>query len=143
VDDFPQAYDLIDRGEREGFLLTRDAHARARLLLCGYGAWFEGRLAGVGGLETELYKRERVAEIIGLYTITRFKGEGVGSNIVDHLLGVAEDRACKSVFACTANARAAEFFVRNGFERVSSKDVPKEKWKHRRGRRPMTFSREL
>lgn len=143
LDDFAQAHDLIDRGEKEGFLLTREAYARARLLLCGYGAWFEGRLAGVGGLETELYRRDRVAEIIGLYTITRFKGEGVGSNIVDHLLGVAEEKSFRSVFACTSNDRAAEFFLRNGFERVSSKDVPREKWKHRRGRRPMTFLREL
>jgi N-acetylglutamate synthase-like GNAT family acetyltransferase len=124
-------------------LLPRDAPSRARLLLCGYGAWFEGRLAGVAGLETELYRRDRMAEIVGLYTITRFKGEGVGSNIVDHLLGVAEERSCRSVFACTANDRAADFFLRNGFVRVSSKDVPREKWKQRRGRRPMTFLREL
>jgi amino-acid N-acetyltransferase len=143
VDDFAHAHDLLDRGERDGFLLARGAHARARLLLCGYGAWFEGRLAGIAGLETELYRRDRIAEIIGLYTITRFKGEGVGSNIIDHLLGVAEAKACRAVFACTAHERAAEFFLRNGFERVSSKDVPREKWKQRRGRRPMTFLREL
>jgi N-acetylglutamate synthase-like GNAT family acetyltransferase len=143
ADDFAQAHDLLDRGEREGFLLPRDAHARARLLLCGYGAWFEGRLAGVAGLETELYRRERYAEIIGLYTITRFKGEGVGSDMLDYLLGVAEDKGCHAVFACTANDRAGSFFLRNGFVRVSPSDVPAEKWRHRRGKRPMTFLREL
>jgi N-acetylglutamate synthase-like GNAT family acetyltransferase len=79
----------------------------------------------------------------GLYTITRFKGEGVGSDIVDHLLGVAEEKGCHAVFACTANERAAGFFIRNGFERVTPSDVPAEKWKHRRGKRPMTFLREL
>jgi N-acetylglutamate synthase-like GNAT family acetyltransferase len=143
ADDFAQAHDLLDRGEREGFLLPRDAHARARLLLCGYGAWFEGRLAGVAGLETGMYRRERFAEVVGLYTITRFKGEGVGSDIIDHLLGVAEEKGCRAVFACTANDRAATFFMKNGFERVAPSDVPAEKWKHRRGKRPMTFLREL
>jgi N-acetylglutamate synthase-like GNAT family acetyltransferase len=143
ADDFAQAFELLDRGEREGFLLARDAHARARLLLSGYGAWFEGRLAGIAGLETELYRRTRHAEVVGLYTITRFKGEGVGIRILDHLFGIAEGKGCRAVFACTSNERAAEFFLRNGFVRVPWRDIPSEKWKQRRRKKPMTFLREL
>lgn len=143
ADDFAQAFDLLDRGEREGFLLARDTPARARLLLSGFGAWFEGRLAGIAGLEVDLYRRTRHAEVVGLYTITRFKGEGVGTRIVDHLVDVAQGKGCRSIFACTRSERAAEFFVRNGFRRAASRDVPAEKWQQRRGRKPMVFLRDI
>lgn len=143
ADDFAQAHDLLDRGEKEGFLLPRDARARSRLVLCGYGAWFEGRLAGIAGLETELYRKSRFGEVIGLYTITRFKGEGVGTRVLDHLVGVAEEKGCRALFACTSNERAADFFLRNGFTRVAAKDVPAEKWRQRRGKKPMAFLRSI
>jgi N-acetylglutamate synthase-like GNAT family acetyltransferase len=143
ADDFAQAFVLLDRGEREGFLLPRDVQERSRLLLSGFGAWFEGRLAGVAGLEIDLYRRTRHAEVVGLYTITRFKGEGVGTRIVDHLVDVAQGKGCRTIFACTSSERAAEFFLRNGFRRASAREVPAEKWKQRRGRRPMTFVKDL
>ena len=39
-------------------------------------------LAGVCALLTEPYRRERAGEITGLYTLTRFLGEGVASELV-------------------------------------------------------------
>jgi amino-acid N-acetyltransferase len=143
VDDFAQANTLLDRGEREGFLLPRDAAERGRLLLGAFGAWFEGRLAGIASLELEAYRRERAAEIVGLYTITRFIGEGVGVRMVEALIEAAGARGFTSIFACTSNERAARFFARNGFERVAPDQVPKRKWRRRQGAYPAAFRREL
>jgi N-acetylglutamate synthase-like GNAT family acetyltransferase len=143
VDDFAQANTLLDRGEREGFLLPRDAAARGRLLLGAFGAWFEGRLAGIASLELEAYRRERAAEIVGLYTITRFVGEGVGVRMIAALVEAAAARGFTSIFACTSNERAARFFARNGFEPVAPDQVPKRKWRRREGEYPAVFCRQL
>lgn len=145
LDDFHEAARLLARGEREGFLLGRDEEARARLLLCGYGAWFEGgRLAGVAGLETERYRRSRIGEVVGLYTITRFQGEGVGVRLIDHLATEARNRGLRALFACTRNTRAASFFTRNGFEAVDDSKAPAAKWRDRgTGERPHVYWRAL
>ena len=129
---------------REGFLLPRDERERARLLLAGYGAWFEGgRLAGIAALETEPYKRDRLAEVVGLYTITRFQGEGIGVYVLQALADIARRRGCRALFACTSNGRSAAFFERSGFCQVETATVPREKWKNRRAGQPMVFWKDL
>lgn len=144
IDDFSQALGLLDRGEREGFLLPRSQRQRARLLLSGFGAWFEGRLAGIASLDTDSYARESTAEVVGLYTITRFKGGGVGVSILEELTAVARSRGCRRIFACTSNARAADFFERNGFVGVAPTAVPAAKWSsRRRGVLPAVLAKDL
>jgi N-acetylglutamate synthase-like GNAT family acetyltransferase len=144
VEHFQDAERLLARGEREGFLLPRTEEEKHRLLLAGYGAWFGGtRLSGVCGLETEAYSRRRIGEVVGLYTITRFQGEGVGVRMVDHLVDVANEAGLRALFACTSNVRAAAFFERCGFERVSPDKVPSVKWFGRRGELPMVLWRDL
>ncbi len=146
ADDFDEALTLLARGEREGFLLPRTAPERARLLLAGFGAWFEGgRLSGIAALETHRYRRNRLGEIVGLYTITKFQGEGVGLRIVDELLAVGRNEGLRAVFACTSNERAADFFSRAGFEEVPSSRAPSSKWRGRTraGKRPRVFWRDL
>lgn len=144
VQHFHEAERLLARGEREGFLLPRDEEQKHRLLLAGYGAWFGGeRLAGVCGLETEAYRRRRVGEIVGLYTITRFQGEGVGVRMIDHVVAAAKESKLKSLFACSSNERAVAFFERCGFERVDPSKVPAVKWAGRRGELPVVLWRDL
>ncbi len=145
VEHFSEAVRLLGRGEREGFLLVRSEEERLRLLLGGYGAWFGGiRLAGVCGLETEIYAGHRVAEVVGLYTITRFQGEGVGVRMIDFLVDVAKERRLRSLFACTSSLRAAAFFQRCGFGAVEPEVVPKAKWVGRRSASlPLVFWRDL
>lgn len=137
VEHFHEAERLLSRGEREGFLLARSSESKQRLLLGGYGAWFAGnRLAGVCGLETEAYGRSRVGEVVGLYTITRFKGEGVGVRMIEHLVSVARAARLRALFACTSSARAVAFFERCGFEKVDWSRAPQAKWAGRRGDKP-------
>ena len=134
LDDFAEALRLVAKGEREGFLRRRDLSERSALLLCGYGAWFEGhRLAGIAGLETRAYARRRLGEIVGLYTITRFKGEGVGVRLLDHLVTQGRSMGLRALFACTANARASRFFERAGFCGVEASRLPQAKWAGRKG----------
>ena len=140
VNDLEEANRMIERGEREGFLAPRDARERAAVLVAGYGAWFPGAsLAGIAGLETDRYRRQRVGEIVALYTITRFLGRGVGVRMVQHLLGVARERGLRAVFACTSNDRAAAFFARSGFRAAGAGEIPESKWRGRPGARPRGF----
>src|SRR5262249_57521057 len=79
IDDFAQAERLLERGQREGLLKHRSVEEMARVLAEGVGASLTGHhLAGVAGLVTAPYVADRCGEIVGLYTITRFKGAGIG-----------------------------------------------------------------
>jgi len=147
LDDFVQADRLLTRGQREGMLKFRTAAGRAQVLAVGYGATIWPRhLAGVAGLLTAPYVAEQAGEIVGLYTITRFKGEGIGERLVNRLLADAERRGLAYVFACAVDERARQFFARLGFEGVPSDDVPAAKWigyDRRRRTRVSVFHRRL
>jgi amino-acid N-acetyltransferase len=129
LDDFAQAERLLDRGQREGVLKLRTPEEIADVLAGGFGAMISGRhLAGVAGLLVAPYVDDRAGEIVGLYTITRFKGEGIGERLVTACVAEADRRGLASVFACAVDARAQQFFERLGFVRVRPADVPAAKW---------------
>jgi N-acetylglutamate synthase-like GNAT family acetyltransferase len=130
IDDFGEVERLLLRGQEEGLLKIRDREEIGEILLCGFGATLGGEhLAGVAALLEEPYVGERTAEIVGLYTISRFKGEGVGGKLMAQILSEARLRGLESVFACTTVARAGLFFEREGFVRVGPEAVPTRKWR--------------
>jgi amino-acid N-acetyltransferase len=129
IDDFPEAEQLIERGQREGLLKPRAADEIADILLSGFGAWVGTRhLAGIAALSTAPYLAERAGEVVSLYTITRFQGEGIGLRLVRHIVEEARRMRLASVFAVTTSQPAAEFFARSGFDAASEDDVPAAKW---------------
>lgn len=129
LDDFAQAERLLERGAREGVLKTRSAEEVAQLLSVSFGVTICGRhLAGVAGLLTAPYAAERAGEIVGLYTITRFKGEGLGERLVQRIVQEAEALGLDYVFACSVDEHARQFFERLGFAPVVSECVPAAKW---------------
>jgi amino-acid N-acetyltransferase len=129
IDDFEEVERLIERGQREGILKLRTPREVAVMLANGYGATIGAHhLAGICALETAAYQSSRAGEIVGLYTITRFKGEGVGGRLVARVLAEARARRLRYVFACTTEERAQAFFERQGFRRVGSNHVPAAKW---------------
>jgi amino-acid N-acetyltransferase len=129
IDDFEAVERLIARGQREGYLKPRTPAEIARILINGFGASISSQhFAGVCGLEIDAYRAERVGEIVGLYTITRFKGEGVGGRLIACALEEAQASGLRYVFACTIDERAESFFERHRFVRVSSDEVPAAKW---------------
>lgn len=129
IDDFEEVERLIARGQREGFLKPRTAAEVACILLNGFGAEIGAHhFAGVCGLETEAYRAEQAGEIVGLYTITRFKGEGVGGRLIARAVEEGRALGLRYVFACTLDPGADAFFARHGFRRVAPDDVPAAKW---------------
>lgn len=129
IDDFEEVERLIERGQREGLLKLRTAEEVAGMLINGYGATIGAHhLAGICALATESYAAERAGEVVGLYTITRFKGEGVGDRLIARVLADARAAGLAYVFACTTEERAQAFFERQGFQRVGSDDVSPAKW---------------
>jgi N-acetylglutamate synthase-like GNAT family acetyltransferase len=147
LDDYVQAERLLERGQREGFLRARSPAEIAEVLAAAFGASISGRhLGGVAALVTAPYERERAGEIVGLYSINRFKGEGVGERLVSRLLAEAVRRGLAYVFACAVDERAKLFFARQGFERVPQTAVPAAKWEGydaRRRERVACFRRDL
>ena len=129
LDEYEQAERLLERGAREGVLKLRSPEQVARVLGAGFGVTVCGRhLAGVAGLLTAPYAAERAGEIVGLYTINRFKGEGLGDRLVARILQEGETLGLDYLFACSVDERAQQFFERQGFVRVGADDVPPSKW---------------
>jgi N-acetylglutamate synthase-like GNAT family acetyltransferase len=130
IDDFEEVEALIARGQNEGFLLRRSEDEIARLLPSCFGYRVgDEHLAGICSLLTEPYHREHAGEITGLYTLTRFQGEGVAVELANEVLKEARARRLKYVFACTAEERAARFFRRLKFREVRSNAVSPAKWR--------------
>ena len=129
IDDFEEVERLIARGQREGFLKPRTPAEVTRILINGFGAEIGSHhFAGVCALEIDAYRDENVGELVGLYTITRFKGEGVGARLVARALEEARALDLRYVFACTIDERAGGFFERLGFVKVAPDDLPAAKW---------------
>ncbi len=128
IDDFDAAADLIARGVSEGYLAPRTPEQIESVLANGFGAFVEGRhLAGIAALLR--HPADRAGELVSLYTLTRFVGEGVGAHLVAFALERAAVLGCRYVFACTTSERVVGFFERNRFRRVDATDVPAEKWR--------------
>jgi amino-acid N-acetyltransferase len=127
LDDFDAAAHLVSRGVEEGYLAPREEAELEGLLECAFGVFIEGRyLAGIGSLIP--YPKERAGEIAGLYTLTRFVGEGVGTHLLRFALETAADAGYGFVFACTTSERVVQFFERHGFELVPPALLPQAKW---------------
>ncbi|HJU27584.1 MAG TPA: GNAT family N-acetyltransferase [Candidatus Binataceae bacterium] len=138
IDDFEEVQALIERGQNEGFLLTRNVDEIACLLPSCFGYRVgDEHLAGIVSLLTEPYRRESAGEITALYTLTRFQGEGVAAELMKEVLKEARERRLRYVFACTSEDRAARFFARlkfpqfgrQRFRRVGPADIAPAKWR--------------
>jgi amino-acid N-acetyltransferase len=129
LDDFEEVEALIQRGQSEGFLLSRSDEEITRLLPSCFGYRIgDERLAGIVSLLTEPYRRERAGEITALYTLTRYQGEGVAAELMTEVLREARARRLRYVFACTSEERAAHLFEQLKFRRISPKEVSAAKW---------------
>jgi amino-acid N-acetyltransferase len=129
IDDFEEVEALIQRGQSEGFLLSRSDEEITRLLPSCFGYRIgDEHLAGIVSLLTEPYRKDRAGEITALYTLTRFQGEGVAAELMTEVLKEARARRLHYVFACTSQERAARLFDHLEFRRVTPKDVSRAKW---------------
>lgn len=129
IDDFHEVEKLLERGEREGFLKARTFPEISLLLFHGYGARLgtdDGELAGFCALLP--YPESKAGEIVGLYTITRFQGEGIGSRLVTTMIAEGEKSGFAYLFAITTQEGAQRLFEKHGFRRVRPEDIAAAKW---------------
>jgi amino-acid N-acetyltransferase len=127
IDDYDPASALIERGEADGFLVPRSQESRDAVLANGLGVFIEGRyLAGIGAILP--HPLENAGEIASLFALTRYVGEGVGSQIVRYAMDRARSQRLAYLFSCTTSDRVEGFFERHGFRRVTPEEVPKAKW---------------
>jgi N-acetylglutamate synthase-like GNAT family acetyltransferase len=130
IDDFHEVETLLERGEREGYLKARSLEEIDQLLLHGYGARLgaaPGELAGFCALLP--YVEDRAGEVAGLYTITRFQGEGIGGRLVTSMIEEGKKQGFAYLFAVTTQEGAQRLFERHGFGRVVSEAVAAAKWR--------------
>jgi N-acetylglutamate synthase-like GNAT family acetyltransferase len=129
LDDFHEVERLLQRAAQAGYLKPRTPHDMARLLLHGYVARLGPASMEPAGFCALLpYADDQAAEIAGLFTITRYQGEGVGGRLVEALVQEAQQQGLAYVFACTTQAGAQRLFVRQGFQRVAPEAVAAGKW---------------
>ena len=127
LDEFDAADRLIQRGVLEGYLLERTPSQLEEVLTHAFGVFVEGRyLAGTGALIP--HPSDACGEIVSLYTLTRFLGEGVGGHLVDFALECASENGFAYVFACTTSGPVKAFFERHGFREVDASQIPADKW---------------
>lgn len=129
LDDFPEAEQLIQRGEQEGALKKRTPSEISQLLLHGYGARLGKERDLVGLCALLPYADDNAGEIAGLYTLKRFHGEGIGSRLVGKALTEGQTRGLAYVFACTNQEGARRLFERFEFHQVTPDAVPAAKWR--------------
>jgi N-acetylglutamate synthase-like GNAT family acetyltransferase len=129
IDDFHEVERLLHRAEQAGYLKPRTPYEMARLLLHGYGARLGPASMEPAGFCALLpYPDDQAAELAGLFTITRYQGEGVGGRLVEALVQEAHRQGLTYVFACTTQAGAQRLFIRQGFQRVAPEAVAAGKW---------------
>ncbi|NGZ27231.1 MAG: GNAT family N-acetyltransferase [Magnetococcales bacterium] len=129
IDDFPAMESLVKRGEQEGFLLPRKEEALLEMMLSGYGAFMaEDRMAGVCALLTRPYVSEKAGEVVGLYTLTRFQGEGVAGRLLHTLRREGRKKGLNYLFACTRTPGVVDFFRHHGFRLCEPGQLPASKW---------------
>jgi N-acetylglutamate synthase-like GNAT family acetyltransferase len=129
LDDFREVEQLLERAEQAGYLKPRNPHEMARLLLYGYSARLGPASMEPAGFCALLpYPNDQAAELAGLFTITRYQGEGVGGRLVEVLVQEAQRQGLHYVFACTTQPGAQRLFVRQGFQQVPPEAVAADKW---------------
>ena len=129
VDDFHEVERLLQRAVQAGSLKPRTPPDMARLLLYGYAARLGPASMEPAGFCALLpYPDDNAAELAGLFTITRYQGEGVGGRLVEALVQEAHQQGLTYVFACTTQPGAQRLFSRQRFQRVTPEDVAASKW---------------
>lgn len=128
-DDYDAVAALLRRGSDLGYLRPRSDEELASVLPRALAFFVAGGSpAGVVALNDSPYRASGFGELETLYTISRFRGEGLGRRLVAALDDHARAVGVARLFAVTASDEAAAFFVSCGYEEVDADGVPDAKW---------------
>jgi adenylate kinase family enzyme/GNAT superfamily N-acetyltransferase len=121
---------LVAESERAGLRFVRRlaeewAGGRNRFDRPGetcFGAWVDGRLVGVCGLNVDPYSAgPGVGRVRHLYVLSDLRGHGVGERLVRHVIAAARGRF-DTLRLRTQNPPAARLYERLGFRRSDGAD---------------------
>ncbi|WP_438446383.1 N-acetyltransferase [Gorillibacterium sp. sgz5001074] len=122
-EDVEALYLLIQKYAEKGIMLPRSRETLLAIIDTFVIAEADGKLIGCGSL-SRLGKD--LVEIRSLGITEGFKGQGIGSQLVDRLLEEARQMGVPTVMALTYEVK---FFERNGFEVVPKEIFPEKVWK--------------
>jgi amino-acid N-acetyltransferase len=121
-EDVEALYVLIQGYADQGIMLPRSREALARHIDSFIVAEENGRLIGCGSL---FRLGPDLVEIRSLGMEEGYKGMGLGSRMVEALIGEARRMRVPKVMALTY---AVDFFRKNGFEVVDKEIFPEKVW---------------
>jgi len=113
---------LIQEYAEKGIMLPRSREAIARMIETFVVAELDGTVVGCGSLfklGTDL------VEIRSLGITDGYKGQGIGSRLVDYLIEEAREMQVPKVMALTYEVA---FFQKNGFTVVQKEIFPEKVW---------------
>jgi amino-acid N-acetyltransferase len=116
-------YEIIQGYAEQGIMLPRSREMLRDQLDSFVIATIEDRMVGCGSL-TRL--GQDLVEIRSLGVTEGYKGQGIGSSIVDFLVREAKEQQIPKIMALTY---AADFFVKSGFEVVPKEIFPEKVWR--------------
>lgn len=123
IDDLDALVVLIQLYAEQGIMLPRSKDALLRQLDSFVVADDDGEIVGCGSL-TKL--NDDLVEIRSLGLLNKYRGQGLGKQIVDHLLELAKQMNVPKVMALTYQV---PFFERLGFIVVPKEIFPEKVWK--------------
>ncbi|MFC5405144.1 N-acetyltransferase [Cohnella soli] len=122
LSDVEALYELIQGYAATGIMLPRSREALSRNIDSFFVAQDGERLIGCGSL---CRLGNDLVEIRSLGIVDGYKGQGVGSRLVDKLMAEAEAQGIPKVMALTLEA---SFFLKNGFTIVEKEIFPEKVW---------------
>lgn len=121
--DVESLYLLIQGYAEKGIMLSRSRETLRSIIDTFVIAEADGKLIGCGSL-SRLGKD--LVEVRSLGMTEGFKGQGIGSLIVNSLVEEARGQGIPTVMALTYEAK---FFEKNGFEVVPKEIFPEKVWR--------------
>ncbi|MGZ9584986.1 N-acetyltransferase [Paenibacillus marinisediminis] len=122
-DDIESLFKLIQNYAEQSIMLPRTREMLLDQLEHFIVAEQDGQLIGCGSL---CHLGSDLVEIRSLGISPEYKGQGIGTLIIDELLELARERKVPRLMALTY---AVGFFEKNGFEVVEKEIFPEKVWK--------------
>ncbi len=113
---------LIEGYAQKGIMLPRSEQSIAKMIDSFTVAESDGRIVGCGSL---FQLGAELVEIRSLGILDAYKGQGIGSCLVEFLEAQARSQNIPKIMALTYEVR---FFERNGFQVVSKEIFPEKVW---------------
>lgn len=122
IKDVDQIYQIIQEYAEKGIMLPRSQQTILSTIDTFVVAEVGGKVVGCGSL---CQLGSDLVEIRSLGIMEAYKGQGIGSRLVDFLLEEAKRQGTPKVMALTYEVK---FFERNGFQVVSKEIFPEKVW---------------